>query len=174
MTQETISRSSKRDAAGLEVTLADNRMVRVVATIPPGHRFAIQDIPAGKFVLQYGQPIGTSLGIRQGDQITHDNMSNEVPVIRELPANLSTPPPDYIPPAERATFMGFRRPDGRVGTRNYVLIVPTSMCASHEAQQISMIAEFTLYNRQKYPNVDAWSQFRITKAAGVRTAQRLT
>jgi altronate hydrolase len=28
------------------------------------------------------------------------------------------------------------------------------MCASHEAQQISMIAEFTLYNREKYKNVD--------------------
>src|SRR5205085_7878951 len=56
--------------------------------------------------------------------------------------------------AGRATFMGFRREDGRAGTRNYVLIVPTSMCASHEAQQISTIAEFTFYNRDKYPNVD--------------------
>src|SRR5260370_15270488 len=81
-------------------------------------------------------------------------MSNEVPIVRDLPENLHAPPPDYIPEAERATFMGYRRPDGRVGTRNYVLIVPTSMCASHEAQQISMIAEFTFYNRQRYPNDD--------------------
>src|SRR5690606_23295251 len=40
------------------------------------------------------------------------------------------------------------------GTRNVVLISPTSMCASHEAQQIATIAEFTLYSREKYPNVD--------------------
>ena len=47
--------------------------------------------------------------------------------------------------------MGFRRADGRVGTRNFVLIVPTSMCASHEAQQISIISEYTLWTRQKFP-----------------------
>ena len=58
----------KETQPGLEVTLADNRIVRpvrIAAAIPPGHRFAIRDIPAGEFVLQYGQPIGTSLGIRR-------------------------------------------------------------------------------------------------------------
>src|SRR5215203_3744664 len=39
---------------------------------------------------------------------------------------------------------------GRVGTRNFILIVPTSMCASHESQQISTIAEFSLYNRDSF------------------------
>src|SRR4030095_8696920 len=77
-----------------------------------------------------------------------------------------TPPPDYLPEPERATFMGFRRPDGRVGTRNYVLIVPTSMCASHEAQQISMMAEFPLYNRMKYPNVDGVVAIPHNKGCG--------
>ena len=62
--------------------------------------------------------------------------------------------------------MGYRRPDGRVGTRNYVLIVPTSMCASHEAQQISMMAEFTLYNREKYPNVDGVVAIPHNKGCG--------
>src|SRR5919108_5262013 len=65
-------------------------------SIPPGHRFATRDIPADEFVLQFGQPIGTSLGIREGEQITHDNMSDDVPMIRELPADLHTPPPDYF------------------------------------------------------------------------------
>jgi altronate dehydratase len=81
-------------------------------------------------------------------------MSDDVPIVRELPENLHTAPPDYFAVDERGTFLGYRRPNGRVGTRNYVLIVPTSMCASHEATQISTIAEFTLYNRDKYPNVD--------------------
>src|SRR4051812_43801132 len=77
----------KETTAGLEVTLKDDRVVRVATAIAPGHRFAICAIPAGEFVLQYGQPIGTSKGISEGDQITHDNMSNEVPIIRELPEN---------------------------------------------------------------------------------------
>ncbi|MCM3901180.1 MAG: UxaA family hydrolase [Pyrinomonadaceae bacterium] len=153
-------------APGLEIVLPDGRLMSVKAVVPPGHRFAIRDIPADELVLQYGQPIGTSLGISEGELISHDNMSNEVPIVRNLPENLHTPPPNYIPEAERATFMGFRRPDGRVGTRNHVLIVPTSMCASHEAQQISMIAEFTLYNREKYPNVDGVVAIPHNKGCG--------
>src|SRR4030095_6852432 len=88
--RDNLSFVKKETQPGLEVMLADNRVVRVTAIIPPGHRFAIHTIPAGEFVLQYGQPIGTSLGIGEGDQITHDNMSNDVPVIRELPEDLST------------------------------------------------------------------------------------
>jgi len=153
-------------AAGLEVILPDGRLMIVKAVVPPGHRFATREIPAGEFVLQYGQPIGTSLGISEGDLISHDNMSDEVPIVRDLPENLHTPAPNYIPELERASFMGFRRPDGRVGTRNHVLIVPTSMCASHEAQQISMIAEFTLYNRDKYPNVDGVVAIPHNKGCG--------
>jgi altronate hydrolase len=151
---------------GLEVALPDERVIRVTARVPPGHRFATRDIPAGEFVLQYGQPIGTSLGIKEGDYISHDNMSNDVPVVRDLPEDLYTPPPDYVEVSERATFMGFRRPDGRVGTRNYVLIVPTSMCASHEAQQISMMSEFLHYKRERFPNVDGVVAIPHNKGCG--------
>src|SRR5437016_8923812 len=138
----------------LELVLPKGREMRVNSVVAPGHRFATRTIPVGEFVLQYGQPIGTSLGIECGQPITHENMSDDVPVIRDLPEDLHTPAPDYVPEYERASFTGFRRRDGRVGTRNFVLIVPTSMCASHEAQQISIIAEYTLYNREKYTNVD--------------------
>src|SRR5687768_11287235 len=150
----------------LEVMLSDGRLLRLIGAVPPGHRFATRDISAGTFVLQFGQPIGTSLGIQAGEQITHENMTNDVPIVRDLANNLETAPPDYLPEAERATFMGFRRADGRVGTRNHVLIVPTSMCASHEAQQISMMAEFMLYNRQKYPNVDGVVAIPHNKGCG--------
>ncbi|HYJ45659.1 MAG TPA: altronate dehydratase family protein [Pyrinomonadaceae bacterium] len=160
-------------APGLELTLPTGRVLRVNARVPPGHRFATRDISAGEFVLQYGQPIGTSLGIKEGDYISHDNMSDDVPVVRDLPEDLHTPPPDYISVSERATFMGFRRPDGRVGTRNYVLLIPTSMCASHEAQQISMMAEFMLYKREKYPNVDGVVAIPHNKGCGCQDGSTL-
>src|SRR5581483_10136883 len=128
-------------SAGTEIELSDGRIVRINMDVPPGHRFATRAISAGEYVRQYGQPMGTSMGIREGDWITHENMSNEVPVVRDLPQDLRTPPPDYFTAEEAGMFMGFRRADGRVGTRNFVLLVPTSMCASHEVQQISTIAE---------------------------------
>src|ERR1043166_8553226 len=76
--------------AGLAVVLPDETVVTVSAAVPPGHRFATRAIPAGEFVLQYRQPIGTSLGIKAGDWITHENMSDEVPVVRDLPPDLHT------------------------------------------------------------------------------------
>jgi altronate hydrolase len=156
----------KETFTGLEVLLPNGSVVKLQHVVPAGHRFATRDIPAGDFVTQFGQPIGTSLGITRGEQITPDNMSNDVPLIRELPESLHTPPPDYFAENDRRTFMGFRRRDGRVGTRNYVLIVPTSMCASHEATQISTIAEFTFYDRLKYPNVDGVVAIPHNKGCG--------
>ena len=146
------------EAGGAELSLRGK--------VTPGHRFALEPIPAGDHVLQYGQPIGTSLGIEAGDPISHDNMSDEVPVVRDLPQDLSNPAPDYVPEAERAIFEGFRRPDGRVGTRNHLLIVPTSMCASHEAAQIATLAEYTRFDRERFPTVDSIVALPHNKGCG--------
>jgi len=67
---------------GLTLEMPSGDTVAVSATIPPGHRFATRGIPAGEFVRQYGQPIGTSLGIEKGEWVSHENMNDEVPVIR--------------------------------------------------------------------------------------------
>ena len=137
--------------AGLRVRMADGRELTVAGAVGPGHRFATADVPAGALVRQYGQPIGTSRGIKAGDPITVQNMTNDVPVVRELAADLRLPAPDYFAESTLRTFRGFRRADGRVGSRNFVLIVPTSMCASHESQQIAMMAEFTQYLARQVP-----------------------
>jgi altronate hydrolase len=158
---------------GLIVTLPDGETMTVRDAVPPGHRFATSDIPKGEFVRQYGQPIGTSLGIVRGEWINHDNMTDDVPVVRNLPEDLNTPAPDYFSADEVATFQGFRRADGRVGTRNFVLIVPTSMCASHEATQISMMSEFLHYSREKYPNVDGVVAIPHNKGCGCQDGSTL-
>ena len=153
-------------AAGQTLTLDEGRVVTMTGLVTPGHRFATRAIPAGEFVRQYGQPIGTSRGIAEGDPITVRNMSNDVPVVRELPADLHTPAPGVDGERAALTWRGYRRADGRVGTRNFLLIVPTSMCASHESQQIATMAEFTLYSREKYPNVDGVVAIPHNKGCG--------
>src|SRR5438034_3064932 len=104
--KDNVAVVKKQTFPGLEVGLPDGRIINVTDVVPAGHRFATREIPEGEFVLQYGQPIGTSLGIREGKLISHDNMSNEVPLVRGLSESLYTPPPDYIPERERQTFMG--------------------------------------------------------------------
>ncbi|HEY2434396.1 MAG TPA: UxaA family hydrolase [Vicinamibacterales bacterium] len=39
--------------------------------------------------------------------------------------------------APRATFQGYRRPDGRVGVRNHLLVVPTVICSSVVADRVA-------------------------------------
>ena len=153
-------------SAGTAVELAHSGIIEITAAIDPGHRFALRDIAQGAYVLQYGQPIGTSLGIVRGQPVSHSNMNDHVPTIRDVPANLATAAPDYIPAGQRRTFMGFRRADGRSGTRNFVLIVPTSMCASHEAMQVATLAEFTFFNREKFSNVDGVTAIPHSKGCG--------
>src|SRR6185436_17210400 len=53
-------------APGERVALDAARELEIRGAVTPGHRFATRAIPAGTFVLQYGQPIGTSKGIAAG------------------------------------------------------------------------------------------------------------
>ena len=171
--EDNVAVVKNETSAGLPVLLPNEKTIVLKQFVPPGHRFATRPIPAGDFVCQYGQPIGTSLGIETGEWITHENMSNDVPVVRDLPDDLHTPAPDYFPADAIETFMGFRRPDGRVGTRNFILIVPTSMCASHEALQISMMSEFLYYKREKFPNVDGVVAIPHNKGCGCQDGSNL-
>lgn len=160
--------------AGDQLQVPDEPDLTVTADVDAGHRVALRDIVEGESVLQYGQPIGTSRGIGRGAPITTDNMDNAVPLVRDLPPDLHNEAPDHIPESERATFPGFRRPDGRVGTRNFLLIVPTSMCASHEATQISIIAEYTLFDRERFPNVDGVVAIPHNKGCGCSDGSNIT
>ncbi|HIG05163.1 MAG TPA: altronate dehydratase [Planctomycetes bacterium] len=153
-------------SAGTDITLDDGKVITIAGEPTAGHRFATTEIAEGQFVRQYGQPIGTSRGIAAGEVVTSANMSNDIPVVRKLPADLHTPAPDYLPEDEVPTFAGFRRSDGTVGTRNHILIVPTSMCASHESLQISILAEHTLYDRERFPNVDGVVAIPHNKGCG--------
>ena len=38
--------------------------------------------------------------------------------------------------SDRPGFLGYRRPDGRVGVRNHVLVVPTVICAAVVAERL--------------------------------------
>lgn len=163
----------QRLAAGDVVAFPDGRTLPITGEVTPGHRFATRAIPAGTFVLQYGQPIGTSLGIAAGDPVSHANMANDVPVVRDLPADLHNPPPSYVPDHQRRRFHGYRRANGRVGTRNVVLVVPTSMCASHEALQIATMAEFTLWSRARFPDVDGVVALPHNKGCGCSDGSNL-
>jgi altronate hydrolase len=140
-------------AAGTTVLWEGHGSLTIKAETPPGHRFAIRAVPAGDWVLQYGQPFARSKEVAPGDPITGATVDSDVPETILDALELQTP---QLPPwqGEAPTFDGFHRTDGNVGVRNWVLVVPASMCAAHEARQIAQRAEAEIYSRETYPNVD--------------------
>jgi altronate hydrolase len=61
-------------------------------------------------------------------------------------------PVEYIAEAERRTFMGYARPDGRVGTRNMIAVIATVNCSAHTSREIAH--HFTPERLADFPNVD--------------------
>ena len=66
------------------------------------------------------------------------------------------------------TFFGYERPDGRVGVRNYVLILPASVCASDTTRIISQQVEgsVTFNNQQGCSQVGPDQQLTMDVMAG--------
>jgi len=116
--------------------IVNNGPVTLRDEMKPGDRFALTHIGKGEYLVQYGYPFARSQGIRQGERVTAGNTLPEIPPLPDRidPASPSLPTPGRF---TGRTFMGYRRSNGRCGTRNYYIIVPTSMCASAVAQQVA-------------------------------------
>lgn len=120
--------------AGVELDIGGVR-VDAREAIPAGHKIAICEIGAGEMVERYGQAIGRAKqNIVAGAHVhTHNLGYEELDLVYEIPG-------DEAPlPAKRSkpTFLGYRREDGRAGTRNYIAVVAASNCAAHTAECIA-------------------------------------
>ena len=129
------------------------KAVKIRKLIKQGHRLALTDIKNTEFVRQYGYPFAKSKGILRGDLISISNISNEIPE-----ADLKTykkPPKTKLQKRYlEKRFLGYVRKDGNVGTRNYYLVIPTSMCASETALQVALSLDGDSKILKKYSNID--------------------
>jgi altronate hydrolase len=123
----------------------------VRAEIPPGHKIARRAVPEGGPVRRYGQVIGfATTAIAAGDHVHTHNLAFGV-VERPNEVGIDVRPVQMYPPEAMRHFRGFRRADGRVGTRNYVAIVSTVNCSASVSQFVKQrFADVT----RDYPNVD--------------------
>lgn len=145
--------------AGCRLVWRD-QVLTVRADIHPGHRFSLDAIPAGAWVRQYGQPFARVFvegpGLQPGDPVDTTTVENVIPERAfESAAGEGISAGSLKCPSPQPTFKGYKRPDGLAGIRNWVVIVPTSMCSSHEAAQIASQAEAAgVFNPNAYPHVD--------------------
>ena len=125
--------------AGTEVVLEDGKKIVATAEVPAGHKMAITDIPENGKVIKYGCPIGNAkTEILSGDWIHVHNLKTGLGDLLEYtyePVDMAAA--QNASDVAGATFMGFRRPDGKVGVRNEIWVIPTVGCVNNVATAIA-------------------------------------
>ena len=126
-----LSANRTLDVDGTEVTLRED--------IPQGHKFALTDIPADAQVIKYGCPIGIAKeNISCGSWIHTHNIRTGLGDLLTYTYDRSVT--ELTPTAPR-TFRGYRRPNGKVGIRNEIWIIPTVGCVNNVATAIERKAQ---------------------------------
>lgn len=135
----------------LEIGTAVDDVV-TTAIIPRNHKLASREIKAGEAVRKYAQVIGyaTELIVAGGHVHTHNVEFRNTEEDYEISTDLRPAVP--VAEAARDSFMGYRRENGRVGTRNYIGILTSVNCSATAARMIA--SAFGPEEMARYPNVD--------------------
>ncbi|TRD14833.1 UxaA family hydrolase [Palleronia caenipelagi] len=121
--------------------------------IPSGHKLSLTAIASGQEIVKYGSIIGVATqDILAGAHVHVHNVAMTA-FERSDRYGAHARPTEVLPVAERATFEGYVRADGSVGTRNYVGIVTSVNCSASAAKLLTREAERAGLLDQ-YPGVD--------------------
>ncbi len=121
--------------------------------VPAGHKVAARALATGQPVRRYNQIIGfASKAIAAGEHVhTHNLVMADFERDYAVGADVKE-----VPALREATFMGIRRVDGRVATRNYIGVLTSVNCSATAARAIA--DHFSRQNNPAaladFPNVD--------------------
>jgi len=109
--------------------------LRAADAVDIGHKIAVRPLGRGTPVRKYGQMIGyTTEDVQPGDWIhSHNLAAGELSLDYAFSSDV---PPDPAPITGR-TFLGYRRPDGRAATRNYIGLVSTVNCSATASKYVA-------------------------------------
>lgn len=120
--------------------------------IRPGHKVARRAVRQGAPVRRYGQVIGfATRDIAAGDHVHSHNLDIGALGADRYQVGVDVRPVAHHPPERMRYFDGYRREDGRVGTRNYVAVISGVNCSA----SVSRFVQERFRDVQRdYPHVD--------------------
>jgi altronate hydrolase len=125
-----------------DLAFCGGEAIRARTAVPAGHKIARVRIDAGESIRKLGHTIGVAtVPIGAGEHVHVHNLA--VPPVRRAAASLPTqarPPWHSGVETARQSFLGYPRHDGRVGTRNYIGILPSVNCAATVARLAATVA----------------------------------
>jgi altronate hydrolase len=131
--------------------------VPVRGLIPAGHKVAVRAIDAGRPVRRYNQIIGFARQPIAAGEHVHTHNLDVGPARGGFERDYAFGADVKPAPAPRdASFMGIRRADGRVATRNYIGILSSVNCSATAARAIADQFRRDIHPEAlaDYPNVD--------------------
>ena len=160
---DNICVAARRLEAGTQLNV-QGRKVTTAEPIKLGHKLAVEAIAEGKFVRKYGQIIGfATKPIKAGEWVHSHNLA-QGEFERDYAKCQAIPTPPE--PLTGRTFEGYRRADGKVGTRNYIGIISSVNCSATVAKYIA--DRFTKDVLKQFPNVDGVVPFRHGAGCGMQ------
>ncbi len=143
--------------ANLDVGTETPQGVVTSKRVPRGHKFAVKPIEAGEAVVKFGQVIGFARdGIAPGEWVHEHNCGigeEHGAFARDYAFGEGVVPVDFVPRDQQATFEGYKRSNGQVGTRNYVGVLTSVNCSTTVAGFIVKEIERSGI-LDDYPNID--------------------
>ena len=127
--------------------------VAVAQRVPRGHKMAVVPLAEGEPIVKFGQIIGfASKPIAPGEWVHEHNVEMHE-FARDYRFAEAAREEDILPVEQQATFEGFRRANGKVGTRNYIGILTSVNCSATVARYMAEeIRRSGILD--DYPNVD--------------------
>jgi altronate hydrolase len=128
--------------------------ITVIGLVPPGHKIAVRAIAQGAPVRRYNQIIGTAKQAIAAGQHVHTHNLEFSSFARDYAPTTGTHATQFV--ETPATFMGIKRADGRVATRNYIGVLTSVNCSATVARAIADHFRRDIHPEAlaKYPNVD--------------------
>jgi len=106
--------------------------------IPAGHKIALTSFEPEQTVTKYGVPIGLAMSpIQRGDWLHSHNLKTALSGLLDYRYTPNPTPPLPASLYPLPAFRGYRRPTGRVGTRNELWVLNTVGCVNHAAERIA-------------------------------------
>jgi altronate hydrolase len=138
-----------------EVINWNGEQIALQAAVPAKHKFFVNDMKAGDPVMMYGVLVGKAQQfIPRGGLMTTENIKHAAQPYEFRSAKYEWHKPD-ISKFRNRTFLGYHRSDGRVGTANYWLFIPTVFC---ENRNMDVIRE-ALQNELGYAVTDKYKSY---------------
>jgi altronate hydrolase len=138
-----------------EVIEFEGQSFEILEPVEAKHKFYTEDIPQGGAVTMYGVLVGkVTMDVKRGGLMTTANLHHAADPYAFRGVQYKWTPPDVSKWKDR-TFMGYHRSDGRVGTANYWLFIPTVFC---ENRNLDVIRE-ALHNELGYAVTEKYKAF---------------